>query len=154
MAGRVFAHRAALRGWSRVSRASREGAWLGRRRYATKPPPRPSPSSQRPEESKGLVAAFYRTFGTPLLKSFLGALFTYQILYWGWLKLEAIEEQRNTEEEIQRLEQNLKDELKAKAAQNAQARDEATAVTAVSKAEETKEQASSLWSTIRRSVGL
>lgn len=35
--------------------------------------------------------AFYRDFGPPVVKVFLGALVTYQVLYWGWLKLESME---------------------------------------------------------------
>jgi len=40
---------------------------------------------------------FYRTFGRPIAKVFLGAMATYQILYLGWSKLESIEEQQQKE---------------------------------------------------------
>lgn len=33
-------------------------------------------------------------FGRPLAKVFLVAMGTYQALYWTWLKLEAVEEER------------------------------------------------------------
>lgn len=35
--------------------------------------------------------AFYKTFGRPMLKVFLMAVFTYQLAYWAWAKLEADE---------------------------------------------------------------
>jgi len=41
-----------------------------------------------------LQRAFYQDFGRPIAKVFLGALFTYQVLYWSWLKLESIEVKR------------------------------------------------------------
>ncbi|KAF2416432.1 hypothetical protein EJ08DRAFT_643913, partial [Tothia fuscella] len=34
---------------------------------------------------------FYKSFGFPVIKVFLGALFTYQLIYWSWLKLESLE---------------------------------------------------------------
>lgn len=53
------------------------------RRSADRPaaPAAPSPS-----------ASLYRTFGRPFSKVFLGALFTYQLAYWTWAKLETDEE--------------------------------------------------------------
>jgi hypothetical protein len=36
-------------------------------------------------------------------------MFTYQALYWGWLKLEAIEKKHENESEIQ----GLKDQLRS-----------------------------------------
>lgn len=36
--------------------------------------------------------AYYQSWGMPVLKVFLGALFTYQVIYLSWLKLEEIEE--------------------------------------------------------------
>jgi len=35
--------------------------------------------------------AFYQSFGRPVAKVFLGALLTYQAIYWSWLKLESLE---------------------------------------------------------------
>jgi len=32
--------------------------------------------------------AKYRAFAGPFAKVFLGAVFTYQVIYWTWLKLE------------------------------------------------------------------
>lgn len=34
---------------------------------------------------------FYKSFGRPVAKVFLGAVFTYQAVYWLWVKLEADE---------------------------------------------------------------
>ena len=36
--------------------------------------------------------AYYQSWGMPVVKVFLGALFTYQVIYLSWLKLEEIEE--------------------------------------------------------------
>lgn len=34
---------------------------------------------------------FYKTFGRPIAKVFLGAVFTYQAVYWLWVKMETDE---------------------------------------------------------------
>lgn len=34
---------------------------------------------------------FYKSFGRPVAKVFLGAVFTYQLAYWIWVKLETDE---------------------------------------------------------------
>lgn len=34
---------------------------------------------------------FYRSFGRPIAKVFLGAVVTYQTVYWVWVKLETDE---------------------------------------------------------------
>jgi len=34
---------------------------------------------------------FYKSFGRPTAKVFLGAVFTYQIVYYTWVKLETDE---------------------------------------------------------------
>lgn len=31
---------------------------------------------------------FYRSFGRPIAKVFLGAVFTYQVIYFAWVKLD------------------------------------------------------------------
>jgi hypothetical protein len=41
--------------------------------------------------------AFYQSFGMPIAKCFLGAIFTYQVVYWSWMKLESLEERKDTE---------------------------------------------------------
>jgi hypothetical protein len=55
-----------------------------------------------------LQGAYYGTFGSPLLKCFLGALFTYQLSYYLWYKLEAIEETHDTKAEIRDLQEELR----------------------------------------------
>jgi hypothetical protein len=43
------------------------------------------------------------------VKCFLGALFTYQLAYFGWMKLEAIEEAHDKDTEVRSLQQELKE---------------------------------------------
>lgn len=43
------------------------------------------------EAHKHLQAAFYKTFTRPLAKTMLLAVFTYQLVYWAWVKLETDE---------------------------------------------------------------
>ncbi|KAF2185126.1 hypothetical protein K469DRAFT_708419 [Zopfia rhizophila CBS 207.26] len=80
-----------------------------RRRYSSQPSPPSSPESQSNGGQPGTRAGtFYKSFGSPILKTFLGALFTYQVLYWGWLKLESVEIKKEKEEEIDMLEAKLR----------------------------------------------
>lgn len=51
---------------------------LARRPYSTQRQP-PPPSA---------TGDFYKTFTRPVAKCLLLALFTYQLTYWAWLKLE------------------------------------------------------------------
>ena len=44
-----------------------------------------------------------------MLKCFLGALFTYQLSYYAWLKLETMEEAHDMEVEMAGLQQELRD---------------------------------------------
>ncbi|KAI9674668.1 MAG: hypothetical protein M1817_001571 [Caeruleum heppii] len=57
--------------------------------------------------------SFYSSFGRPIAKVFLGALFTYQALYWLWVKLETEEVKREKQDEIDRLEGELQRGLKS-----------------------------------------
>ncbi|KAF2237637.1 hypothetical protein EV356DRAFT_529962 [Viridothelium virens] len=52
---------------------------------------------------------FYRSWGFPVMKVFLGALFTYQLTYFAWLKLETMEEKQQKDTELQGLEAHLRD---------------------------------------------
>jgi hypothetical protein len=58
---------------------------------------RPSQELRRRYSSAGAApskhASFYKTFGRPILKVALGAIFTYQLAYYGWVKMETIEVQ-------------------------------------------------------------
>jgi hypothetical protein len=89
------------------------------RSYATDPippPPHPpssppNPNSPPPPTSKppSRVAAFYKSFTYPILKCFLGALFTYQLAYYVWFKLEVVEEKALKEGEVGALKSELKE---------------------------------------------
>jgi len=61
--------------------------------------------TSRPPVSPHL--GFYHSFGRPLSKVFLIAMGTYQVLYWSWLKLAVMEEQRGRIDEIRILEEKL-----------------------------------------------
>ncbi|KAF2684917.1 hypothetical protein K458DRAFT_417766 [Lentithecium fluviatile CBS 122367] len=87
---------------------------LQRRTYAAEPPPPSHPTSTPTPPNPNIkppsrVAAFYRSFTYPILKCFLGALFTYQLTYYLWAKLEVVEEKSQRQGEIQVLKGALKD---------------------------------------------
>jgi hypothetical protein len=42
---------------------------------------------------------FYKSFGRPIAKVFLGAVFTYQLSYYTWVKLETDEVKENKRSE-------------------------------------------------------
>ncbi|POS73106.1 hypothetical protein DHEL01_v208498 [Diaporthe helianthi] len=63
------------------------------RRFASSEPQQPSPLSQ-----------FYKDFTRPVAKVLLMAMLTYQLAYWGWVKLEQDEIRAEREGEVQRLE--------------------------------------------------
>ncbi|EUC40901.1 hypothetical protein COCMIDRAFT_107600 [Bipolaris oryzae ATCC 44560] len=94
--------------WRRAATHKKRTGRISRRNLATEtqpslpPPPRKEPSR---------VGAYYGTFGSPILKCFLGALFTYQLAYYIWYKLETIEERHETRLEIAELQQELKQAL-------------------------------------------
>lgn len=73
-----------------------------RNRYSTQPP---TPTST---EGRNLHRTFYSSFGAPILKVFLGAVFTYQLLYWSWLKLESLELKKEKDDEVKGLEEQLR----------------------------------------------
>ncbi|KAF1929838.1 uncharacterized protein M421DRAFT_419610 [Didymella exigua CBS 183.55] len=66
----------------------------------------PAPQPQEPKRPSK-VGAFYKTFSAPLLKCFLGALFTYQLAYFAWMKLETIETAHDKNTEINELREEL-----------------------------------------------
>ncbi|KAH8664284.1 hypothetical protein BX600DRAFT_512335 [Xylariales sp. PMI_506] len=59
-------------------------------------------SSEAPSTSQH--ANFYKTFGRPILKVALMAVFTYQLAYYGWVKLETDETRDELAAEITQLE--------------------------------------------------
>ena len=67
----------------------------------------PQAPPPEPPKQPSKVGAFYKSFSAPILKCFLGALFTYQLAYFGWMKLETIEEVRNQKTEIKGLQEQL-----------------------------------------------
>ncbi|ROW09196.1 hypothetical protein VPNG_05666 [Cytospora leucostoma] len=67
------------------------------RRFASSEPQQPSP-----------IAEFYKTFTRPVAKVLLMAMFTYQLVYWGWVKLEQDEITAEREGEIAKLEAEVK----------------------------------------------
>ncbi|KAI8935808.1 hypothetical protein NX059_007326 [Plenodomus lindquistii] len=81
-----------------------------KRTYAAEPasphPPSTPPNPNNTPPSR--TGTYYKSFGSPMLKCFLGALFTYQLAYYGWMKLEAIEEAHDKQTEIAGLQQELR----------------------------------------------
>lgn len=63
------------------------------------PQPDPPPSTQTMKHRE-----FSKTFSRPILQAFLIALFTYQALYWTWLKLASIEETHDKDKVLKGLE--------------------------------------------------
>ncbi|BCR90805.1 uncharacterized protein ACHE_60691A [Aspergillus chevalieri] len=51
----------------------------------------PPPSAPKENSSYRDGMSRYKTFVSPFAKVFLGAIFTYQVIYWTWLKLETDE---------------------------------------------------------------
>ncbi|RDA86535.1 hypothetical protein CP532_1908 [Ophiocordyceps camponoti-leonardi (nom. inval.)] len=53
----------------------------------------PTPTQQRTFASStgqpGPTSTFYKTFSRPIAKTLILAVFTYQLAYWAWAKLEA-----------------------------------------------------------------
>ncbi|KAF3407383.1 hypothetical protein DPV78_000098 [Talaromyces pinophilus] len=76
--------------------------------------PQPKPPQQPQQPSKPESSTFkegmsaYRPFGAPFLKVFLGAIFTYQVIYYVWMKLETSEKKLLKNEEIRELEKEAK----------------------------------------------
>jgi hypothetical protein len=78
-------------------------AWrntISRRNNSTYEPP----TAPKPNRHGG----FYKEFGPPVIKNFLIALCTFQAIYWSWLKLESIEAKRGMNENVQKLEDELR----------------------------------------------
>ncbi|KAK0635275.1 hypothetical protein B0T17DRAFT_515794 [Bombardia bombarda] len=67
--------------------------------------PTPSYNSHGTCVSQG---EFYKTFGRPVAKCLLLAMFTYQLVFWGWTKLEQDEIKAERQAEISKLEAQVK----------------------------------------------
>ena len=50
-------------------------------------------------DSRIIQRQFYRSWSLPFMKVFLGAMFTYQLAYYAWLKLETMEEKQQKDSE-------------------------------------------------------
>ncbi|KAM0411730.1 hypothetical protein ACHAPD_009947 [Fusarium lateritium] len=60
--------------------------------------------------NKGLYSSqFYRTFTRPIAKTLLIAVFTYQLTYWSWVKLETDEVRAERDATIEKLETTIKE---------------------------------------------
>ncbi|ETR97941.1 hypothetical protein M419DRAFT_90203, partial [Trichoderma reesei RUT C-30] len=59
-------------------------------------------------------AQFYKTFTRPIGKVLVLAIFTYQVAYWTWLKLEADEHRAETDATIAELEKTVDEYKRAK----------------------------------------
>ncbi|KAK3402969.1 hypothetical protein B0T20DRAFT_11875 [Sordaria brevicollis] len=64
-----------------------------------------SSSQQQPPSATGV---FYKTFTRPVAKCLLTALFVYQVIYWGWSKLEVDEIKEERQAEITKLEAQVR----------------------------------------------
>ncbi|PTB62798.1 hypothetical protein BBK36DRAFT_1127800, partial [Trichoderma citrinoviride] len=59
-------------------------------------------------------AQFYKTFTRPIGKVLVLAVFTYQVAYWTWVKLEADEHRAETDATIAALEKTVDEYKRAK----------------------------------------
>ncbi|KAG8416183.1 hypothetical protein J3459_013679 [Metarhizium acridum] len=105
-----------------LGRISRPVATTVSRRlpFAARPTGRLYATAKEP----GPTSQFYKTFTRPIAKVLVVAVFTYQSIYWGWVKLEADEHRQKTDAEIADLEAKvstmdkaLKAEVEAKEAE-------------------------------------
>ncbi|KAI1115823.1 hypothetical protein F5Y14DRAFT_104952 [Nemania sp. NC0429] len=68
--------------------------------------PTPTPSDERPQGSLN-HKTFYKTFGRPVAKVFLLAIFTYQLAYYFWVRMEQNEIRAEVEATISDLEARI-----------------------------------------------
>ncbi|KAG8623783.1 hypothetical protein KVT40_008759 [Elsinoe batatas] len=87
--------------WSRPAHITTRAIMCQSRSNGTYQPPTPPPTKDNPHRN------FWRSFGRPIAKVFLGAMVTYQLVYFTWLKLEAVEEKFDKDAEVKRLEAQL-----------------------------------------------
>ncbi|KAI0167281.1 hypothetical protein BJ166DRAFT_230450 [Pestalotiopsis sp. NC0098] len=73
---------------------------LPRRHYSESAPP----SNLRPSQQQ---PSFWKTFSRPIFKVALMAIFTYQLAYYGWMKLETDEIRSNAAATIADLEKRI-----------------------------------------------
>ncbi|PLB44723.1 hypothetical protein P170DRAFT_439973 [Aspergillus steynii IBT 23096] len=94
--------------WSRAvpSRLVPAAFSASRRSFASSRP-RLNVSNKPSSFAEGL--ARYKLFVGPFSKVFLGAIFTYQVLYWSWLKLEMDESKLEKNQEVAELEKKARE---------------------------------------------
>lgn len=68
-----------------------------------------SPTYQAPKPTNSNIPSnphrsFYRTFGRPIVKNFLIAILTYQVIYYSWMKLDSLDVKKTKTEELRALE--------------------------------------------------
>ncbi|KAK0516800.1 hypothetical protein JMJ35_001403 [Cladonia borealis] len=63
---------------------------------------------EKPSKPMSPHVGFYKSYGRPIAKVFLGAVFTYQAVYWLWVKLET-DEIMARKKKISRLEAQIRD---------------------------------------------
>ncbi|CAK7228749.1 hypothetical protein SCUCBS95973_006986 [Sporothrix curviconia] len=81
--------------------------------------PRPAIIGRRWNSSSSEPSAyssFFKTFGRPITKVCLMAVFTYQLVFFGWTKLEQDEIRSERQAEISSLEAKVKDLQESKKA--------------------------------------
>ncbi|KKK16430.1 hypothetical protein P175DRAFT_0527266 [Aspergillus ochraceoroseus IBT 24754] len=66
-------------------------------------------SSSQPPSTFKHVFARYKLFAGPFAKVFLGAVFTYQVIRWTWLKLEMDETKVHRNQEVIVLEKEARE---------------------------------------------
>ncbi|PLB37194.1 uncharacterized protein BDW47DRAFT_40809 [Aspergillus candidus] len=69
----------------------------------------PTPDSNPNPSSFKQTASRYRLFASPFAKVFLGGIFTYQVIYWTWLKLEMDESKWEKRQEATALEKEARE---------------------------------------------
>ncbi|KAL4902518.1 hypothetical protein BDW74DRAFT_157954 [Aspergillus multicolor] len=88
---------------------------LLRRNLATTParpntgmPPHPPPQQPEPSAYKEGMSR-YKAFASPFAKVFLGAVFTYQVIYWTWVKLDMEEVKVGKNQQLAALEKEARE---------------------------------------------
>ncbi|PHH85069.1 hypothetical protein CDD83_932 [Cordyceps sp. RAO-2017] len=84
-----------------------------------RPVPRTTMRMYAAARQPGPTSQFYKTFARPVAKVLVLAVFTYQLAYWGWAKLEAEEHRSETQATIARLEAEVGAYAEAKSKQAA-----------------------------------
>ncbi|KAL3465383.1 hypothetical protein BJX64DRAFT_253078 [Aspergillus heterothallicus] len=80
-----------------------------RTRLNTGVPPHPPPQQSNEPSSYKQGMSRYRLFASPFAKVFLGAVFTYQVIYWTWVKLEMEEMKEERNKDVAALEKEVRE---------------------------------------------